>query len=84
MIFQNAAVGMPIMSTRGVAKDWDSEVTYGADSGYVTMLEDGSKTQFIMRDGVYFIEMKIPKPALQQPPVPHPEHRRPQGFQRHA
>ena len=60
MVFQNASVGMPIMSTNGVAKDWKAEVTFGAERGHITCLTDGKETQFIMRDGVYFVEMKVP------------------------
>ena len=84
MVFQNAEVGMPIMSTHGVACDWDSEVTYGADKGHVTLLADGKRVQFIMRDGVYFIEMRVPKSAVQPPPEPHPSNRARKDFPRHA
>ena len=82
--FQNAEVGMPIMPTHGVACDWEAEITYGADRGHVTDLNNGKQTQFIMRDGVCFIEMKVPKSAVQEPPAPHPTTRIKKDFQGRA
>ena len=85
MVFQNAEVGMPVMSTNGVAVDWNAEITYGADKGHVTMLANGKRTNFIMRDGVYFIEMRVPRKVAQEPPPPGATHPRPErGFHGHA
>ena len=86
MVFQNATVGMPIMSTNGVAVDWDAEITYGATKGHITALANGRRTQFVMRDGVYVMEMRVPRSTVEEPPTPHsvPRIKRGKAFHRRA
>ena len=51
-IFQNASVGMPIMSTNVMAKE-GNDITYRATDGYITDTSNGRQTPFCEREGVY-------------------------------
>ena len=72
--FQNADVGMPIVSTNKLAHE-DNDITYRKDDGYITNTVTEAKTPFIARDGVYFIKMKVPKNAMtaRSPDLPFQE-----------
>ena len=63
MTFQNAAVGMPIVSTNGFAQD-DNVVTFRKEDGFIHHLPTGEQTPFIARNEVYFIQMQIPKSSV--------------------
>ena len=64
-MFQNASVGMPIMSTNCLAKE-GHDITYRATDGYITNVQHGKHTPFIERDGVYFYQLRIPKAAFEK------------------
>ena len=76
-VFQNASVGMPILSTNCVAHE-GNDITYRKTDGYLTNTTTGKQTPFIEREGVYFMQMQVPKAALERPPNPN------RGFQGHA
>ena len=59
IVVQNAEVGMPIISTNKLAKE-QNDIVYRADDGYILHLPTGQRTPFVARDGVYFVQMRIP------------------------
>ena len=63
--FQNAEVGLPIFSIGQVAKD-KHRVIFDEDEGVIVHKPTGKEIPFIMRNGVYFIKMRVPR-ALVQP-----------------
>ena len=69
--FQNASVGMPIISTNCLARE-DNDITFRANDGYVLHNPTGERTPFVARDGVYFMQMRVPRSLLgdQVPGVP--------------
>ena len=62
MVFQNADVEMPIISTNGLAQE-DNDVTYRKHDGYVYHVPTKDVIPFIARDGVYFMQLLVPKSA---------------------
>ena len=58
-VFQDAAVGMPIMSA-GEMTEEDLEVILRKKGGIVRH-PDGQEFKIIKRSGVFFIEMRVPK-----------------------
>ena len=65
IVFQNAAVGIPIMSTHGLTKE-KKDLTYREHDGYITSHEDGATEPFITKDGVYFRQMLVPRAAVEK------------------
>ena len=59
-IFQDAAVGMPIMSA-GETTDEDLEVTLRKHDGKVVHPETQKSFGLIKKSGVYFVKMRVPK-----------------------
>ena len=59
-VFQNAAVGMPILSTSKMA-DEDSILVFHKKGGFVYHLPSQTMTPFIKRLGVYVIQLRVPK-----------------------
>ena len=64
--FQDAAVGMPIISTNGLARE-GNDITYRAEDGYAHHLKTNERTYFIAKDNVYFIQLLVPKSAVKSP-----------------
>ena len=60
VVFQNAEVGMPILSTNKFAIE-ANEITYRAKDGYIHHVPTGENTPFIAKDGVYFLAMRVPR-----------------------
>ena len=60
IVFQNADVGMHIISTNGLAKR-DNDVTFRAEDGYIKHIPTGETTKFIARGGVYFLKLYVPR-----------------------
>ena len=58
--FQNASVGMPILSISKVT-DEGNDVLFGAKGGYIEHLATGQRTPLVKRLGVYFVQLKVPK-----------------------
>ena len=58
--FQNAEVGMPIISTNGLTAE-QNEVTYRYEDGYILHVPTGERTPFIARNGVYVLQMRVPR-----------------------
>ena len=57
--FQNADVGMPIVSMTKVA-DEGNFIGMGRKGGFIEHEETGERVPFIRRAGVYFMKMKVP------------------------
>ena len=58
--FQNAAVGMPILSI-GLITDEGNDVTFTKNGGYILQKDTGFKTQMVRRLGVYFVQLRVPR-----------------------
>ena len=58
--FQNASVGMPILSVSKVTAE-GNYVLFGDKGGLIFHTETGTTTPLIKRLGVYFVQLKIPK-----------------------
>ena len=56
--FQCADVDTPVLSTKLLAQT-GHEVTYRKDCGDILDLKTGKRTKFVLRGGVYYIELKI-------------------------
>ena len=65
IVFQNAKVGIPIMSTNGLARE-GKDLTYREFDGYIYNHETKESEPFIARDGVYFRQMLVPRSAVQR------------------
>ena len=61
--FQNAKVGMPIVSTNKPARE-GHDITFRADDGYIYRHEAKQTTNVIAREGVYVVKLKEPRSAL--------------------
>ena len=61
--FQNAKVGMPILSVRRLARK-GSKVEIVDDGGVITLL-CGRTVTFKERPGVYFVKLYVPKRLVQ-------------------
>ena len=62
-IFYEADVDMPILSVAEVSKEGSegSEVSFRRKNGYVEDLRNCHRMPFIKRQGVYFVQLRIPK-----------------------
>ena len=58
-VFQNAAVGMPILSVTNLTNE-GNDVLFSKHGGYILHLDSGKKTPFVKRLGVYFVQLKVP------------------------
>lgn len=64
--FQHAEVGLPIFSLNQVARD-NHRVILDDDAGVIIHKPSGARFPFVVRNGVYFMQMKVPKAlCLQQ------------------
>ena len=70
-IFQNAAVGMPILSISKIT-DEDNIVAFHKRGGYIQHISSNAYTPIVKRLGVYFVQLRVPK-QLVHPVVPPPE-----------
>ena len=63
--FQNASVGMPIISTNCMTKEGaGNDITYRAKDGYITDVRTGQQTPCIEKEGVYVYALQIPRTAV--------------------
>ena len=69
---QNAQVGLPIFSLHQVAKD-NHRVILDEDAGVIIHKPSGAEFPFVVRNGVYFMKLKVPKRLTE-----------PEGNQMHA
>ena len=63
--FQNASVGMPILSISKVTEE-GNDVIFRRNGGEIIHLETGHRTPLIKRLGVYFVKLKVPKNLLDE------------------
>ena len=63
--FQNAPVGLPIFSLNQVARD-KHRVILGEDKGVIVHKPSGAEFPFIVRNGVYFLKLRVPKKLLEK------------------
>ena len=54
---------MPIISTNGSAQE-DNDVIYRKHDGYVYHVPTKDVIPFVARDGVYFMQLMVPKSAV--------------------
>ena len=70
--FQNAEVGLPIVSLNQVARD-NHRVILDDDAGVIIHKPTGAEFPFVVRHGVYLMTLRVPKALVtpdQIPPVP--------------
>ena len=72
--FQCADVDMPVLSTRKLCES-GHEVLYKHNGGLIIDTKTGQTTKFVMRAGVYYLKLRVLKPA---------GHERAAGFGRQA
>ena len=65
MFFQNAEVGIPVMSTNGLTRE-KKDLTYREFDGYITNHKDGEVEPFMAREGAYFRQMLVPRAAVEK------------------
>ena len=59
-VFQDAAVGMPILSITKIAEE-DNLIAFHKRGGYIWHLPTNTYTKLVKRLGVYFVQLKVPK-----------------------
>ena len=57
---QNAQVGLPTFSLHQVAKD-NHRVILAEDAGVIVRKPSGAESPFVVRNGVYFMQLRVPK-----------------------
>ena len=62
LAFQCANVDTPVLSTRKLCQS-GHEVTYRANGGVIRDLKTGQVTRVVQRGGVYYVRLKVLKPA---------------------
>ena len=59
-VFQDAAVGMPILSINKIAEE-DNLVAFHKKGGYIWHIPSNTYTKLVKRLGVYFVQLRVPK-----------------------
>ena len=56
---------MPILSTHELARNKNT-LEYDEDEGWIKSKVTGQKTHFIQREGVYFLQLMVPREVTQK------------------
>ena len=83
--FQHAEVGLPIFSLNQVTRD-KSKVILDEDSAVIIHKPSGAKFPFVVRNGVYFMKLRVPRALVNAQKVDVqkalPDNEQPHSFHR--